>query len=92
MPENLIGTKKPNKMLEPQENNPEKMLPKGVHHLMMKILFILVLNVVVFGAIYGLVYLFFLQKNSTALQISSIVTILSLIVTTIYWIAKDKEK
>lgn len=92
MTEKFISPSKPNKMLEPQEKNPERMLPIGKHHFILKIFYILILHTLVFGAIYGIVYLFFLQKNSTALQISSIVTVLSLIVTTIYWIAKDKEK
>lgn len=87
MPEkNSSSLNKPPKMFEPQEKNPEKMLPAGHPQAALKLIYILLLNIVVFGATYLIVWLFFQQSSLVSRTAAEIVTILTLIISFLFWI------
>lgn len=79
------------KMFEPQEKNPEKMLPAGKTNAALKLLYILILNAVVFGAVFATTSIFFRQESFVSKIVAEIVTILSLIVSLIYYLAKREK-
>lgn len=77
-------------MLKKQENDPEKMLPPGHLPLGLKFLMLLVVNAVVFGAIYVIVRMFFVQGSDVSLMFAEIVTVITLIGSIAFLIAKRK--
>ena len=87
----ILSKKEPQKMFEPQEKNPEKQLPAGNAHPAMKLVYLLIINAVVFGVIYSVAYLFFSQDSTNAKMAAEIVAILTLIASFIFWV-KSKNK
>ncbi|MFA6391267.1 MAG: hypothetical protein WCW66_00755 [Patescibacteria group bacterium] len=82
--------KEQEKMFNKQEDDPERMLPSGHMSLMMKFLFLVVLNVVVFGSIYLIVKFFFAQSSDVAIMFSEIFTIVTLIGSVLFIMIKRK--
>lgn len=78
-------------MFEPQEKNPERLLPAGQMNPVVKWAYLLVINAVVFGATFAISYIFFDQGTAGAKIIAEIVTIITLLFSVFYWI-KNKDK
>jgi len=86
MPEkDTASQKNPPKMFKPQEKDPEKMLPAGQKNASLKLFYILILNAIVFGASYAIVYLFFQQSALISRTAAEIVTLLTLIISLVFW-------
>lgn len=83
--------KKSPKMFEPQEKDPERMLPAGHPNAALKLFYILILNAVVFGMVYAIVYIFFWKDSFVARTVAEIVTLLTLITSFLYW-ARNRNR
>ncbi|PIS42313.1 MAG: hypothetical protein COT24_04120 [Candidatus Kerfeldbacteria bacterium CG08_land_8_20_14_0_20_40_16] len=82
---------KEQKMFEPQEKDPERLLSAGAANPVLKLIYILVINAVVFGVIYTVVYLLFEQNSANSKIAAETVTIITLIISLIFWV-KNKNK
>ncbi|MBU1951427.1 hypothetical protein KJ733_00750 [Patescibacteria group bacterium] len=78
-------------MLKKQESDPEKMLPPGHLPLGMKFLYLIVINAVVFGAIYIIVKIFFVQGGDISLMFAEIITAITLIGSVAFLITKRNK-
>lgn len=79
------------KMFGPQQKDPEKLLPAGRINPNLKLVYIIVINAVVFGVIYAVAYIFFNQNNAESKIAAEVVTIITLVISLIYWI-KNRNK
>mgnify|MGYP006426776195 CR=1 FL=1 len=86
---NMQGEQTP--MLKKQESDPEKMLPPGHISLGMRFVYLLVINAVVFGAIYAIVKILFVQGDDASLMFAEIITAISLLGSVIFMITKKNK-
>ncbi|MFA6524868.1 MAG: hypothetical protein WCT33_01200 [Patescibacteria group bacterium] len=82
---------KPTPLLNKQESNPERMLPAGHMSLVMKFAFLVILNLIVFGAIYYISRIFFVQTSSVSIMFAELITLVTLFISFIFLIAKRNK-
>ncbi|MFA6271627.1 MAG: hypothetical protein WC693_00770 [Patescibacteria group bacterium] len=79
------------KMFNKQEENPERMLPAGHMSLVMKFAYLVVLNIIVFGAIYYISRIFFVQTSPVSIMFAELITLVTLFISFIFLIVKRNK-
>jgi membrane protein YdbS with pleckstrin-like domain len=78
-------------MFNEQESNPERMLPAGHMSLVMRFAYLVIINFVVFGAIYFISRMFFSQSSNVSIMFAELVTLITLSVSFVFIIAKRNK-
>jgi hypothetical protein len=67
------------------------MLPAGHMSLVMKFAYLVVLNIIVFGAIYYISRIFFVQTSPVSIMFAELITLVTLFISFIFLIVKRNK-
>lgn len=78
-------------MLNKQETNPERLLMSGHNSIVIRFAYLVIINIVVFGAIYYISKLFFLQTSNVSIMFAELITLVTLFASFIFIIVNRKK-